>query len=328
MTHSDRYNDHIPVLMREAIHALNPMDGKVYVDGTFGVGGYSQEILEKAPSCALYVIDRDPDAIQRAEKMQDLFSNLKILPGNFGEMDVLMEKQNVKADGVVLDLGVSSPQLDQAVRGFSFQSEGPLDMRMEKKGMTAAEVINTYPEKEIANILWQYGEERKSRSIAKHIIQVREKKPIITTTQLTEIVHAVVPKNPKQKIDRATKTFQALRIYINKEMESLEQGLIAAEKILNPGGRLVIVSFHSLEDGKVKRFLQSRSGKKENSSRYAPICIESALAPTFYISEKRSISPTKAEVMHNPRARSAKLRWAIRTHANPWPVDTRGAICM
>ncbi len=313
---------HRPVMLEEVIASLQPQDGKVYLDGTFGAGGYTKAILSHA-NCTVYAIDRDPEAIQRAHVLQKSLPHLHIVEGNFADMDQLMASQHPsKVDGIVLDLGVSSPQLDQAERGFSFQKDGPLDMRMEKHGPTAADIVNSYPEHKLAHILWTYGDEKKSRQIAHRIVQERSKKPFTTTLQLSGLVHSVIPKHPSQKIDPATKTFQALRIYINKEIESLKRGLIAAEKILNPGGHLVVVSFHALEDKEVKVFLQSRSGKKSNPSRYSPLPLSSIEhAPTFQLIEKKAIAPRPQEVARNARARSAKLRWALRTPATPWPDE-------
>lgn len=313
---------HKPVMLQEVLGALQPEDGKTYVDGTFGAGGYTQAILGQA-KCTVYAIDRDPEAIQRGKVLHASLPNLHMLEGNFADMDHLMATQlHPKVDGVVLDLGVSSPQLDQADRGFSFQKDGPLDMRMEKKGFSAADVVNAYPEHKLAHIFWAYGDERKSKQIAHRIVEERLKNPITTTLQLANLIHGVIPKHLHQKIDPATKTFQALRIYVNKEIDSLKKGLVAAEKILNPGGHLVVVSFHSLEDKEVKAFLQSRSGKKSNPSRHAPSLNSSIqLAPSFQLIEKKSITPTGKEIAQNPRARSAKLRWAVRTLADAWPEE-------
>lgn len=310
--------EHTPVMLSEVLESLSPQTGKTYVDGTFGAGGYSRAILDKA-NCTVYGIDRDPDAVKIGKKLAQENSHFHILEGNFSEMDKLLEAQNIThVDGIVLDLGVSSMQLDHADRGFSFQKEGPLDMRMEKKGETAAYLLNTLSEKEIAHIIWYYGDEPKSRSIARAIVNHRTKTPFENTLDLTKIIHSICKRHPGQKIDPATKTFQAIRIYINKEIESLEQGLVAAERLLKEEGRLVVVSFHSLEDRPVKTFLQLRSGKNPGPSRHQLALTREEKSPTFRLIEKKAVSPTDAEVRRNPRARSAKLRWAIRTSSQPW----------
>ncbi len=311
-------SEHTPVMLKEVLESLAPQEGKTYVDGTFGAGGYSRALLNAA-NCTVYGIDRDPDAVEIGKKLAQENPRFQILQGNFSEMDKLLESQTIAhVDGVVLDLGVSSMQLDQAERGFSFQKEGPLDMRMEQTGETAAHLLNTLSEKEIAHIIWYYGDEPKSRSIARAIVNHRQKALFTNTLDLTKIIHSICKRHPGQKIDPATKTFQAIRIYINKEIESLEQGLIAAERLLKEGGRLVIVSFHSLEDRPVKAFLQLRSGKSLGTSRHQLSVTREEKSPTFQLIQKKTIAPTDAEVRSNPRARSAKLRWAIRTSSQPW----------
>jgi 16S rRNA (cytosine1402-N4)-methyltransferase len=311
-------SEHTPVMLREVLESLSPQAGETYVDGTFGAGGYSRALLNAA-NCTVYGIDRDPDAVEIGKKLAQENPRFQILQGNFSEMDKLLESQNIThVDGVVLDLGVSSMQLDQAERGFSFQKEGPLDMRMEQRGETAAHLLNTLSEKEIAHIIWYYGDEPKSRSIARAIVSHRQKALFTNTLDLTKIIHSICKRHPGQKIDPATKTFQAIRIYINKEIESLEQGLMAAERLLKEGGRLVIVSFHSLEDRPVKAFLQLRSGKSLGTSRHQLSVTREEKSPTFQLIQKKTIAPTDAEIRSNPRARSAKLRWAVRTSAQPW----------
>jgi 16S rRNA (cytosine1402-N4)-methyltransferase len=311
-------SEHTPVMLREVLESLSPQAGETYVDGTFGAGGYSRALLNAA-NCTVYGIDRDPDAVEIGKKLAQENPRFQILQGNFSEMDKLLESQNIThVDGVVLDLGVSSMQLDQAERGFSFQKEGPLDMRMEQRGETAAHLLNTLSEKEIAHIIWYYGDEPKSRSIARAIVSHRQKALFTNTLDLTKIIHSICKRHPGQKIDPATKTFQAIRIYINKEIESLEQGLMAAERLLREGGRLVIVSFHSLEDRPVKAFLQLRSGKSLGTSRHQLSVTREEKSPTFQLIQKKTIAPTDAEIRSNPRARSAKLRWAVRTSAQPW----------
>lgn len=306
---------HAPVMLNEVIAALAPQDGKVYVDSTFGAGGYSRAIL-KAADCTVYGIDRDPDAVKRGKQLEAANERFTILEGNFANLDHLLKEANVDAvDGIVFDLGVSSPQLDEAERGFSFQKDGPLDMRMEKKGPTAADVVNTFSEKDLATIIWQYGDEPKSRAIAKAIVTQRKVKPFTRTLELRDLIHTVCKKKPHQKIDPATKTFQALRIHLNQELQSLEQGLKAAEKALAPHGRLVVVSFHALEDERVKKFLRQQSGDIPNPSRHCPVPQKTMTSPSFLTQERKSQKPSDTEIAENPRARSAHLRWAIRTTA-------------
>ncbi|HUX80305.1 MAG TPA: 16S rRNA (cytosine(1402)-N(4))-methyltransferase RsmH [Alphaproteobacteria bacterium] len=298
---------HNPVMLREVLEALNPHDQETYIDATFGVGGYSGAILEKA-KCSVVALDRDPDASDRAqvlkERYQDRFS---FVEGRFGEMLKLVPPLGY--DGVIFDLGVSSPQLDKAERGFSFKSTGPLDMRMEGKGLSAADVVNTFDEKEIARILWVYGEERRSRAIARAIIEKRKQQPFNTTTQLSDLVREIVGFE-RPGFDPATRTFQALRLFVNDELGELERGLEASEKLLNEGGRLIVVSFHSLEDRIVKTFFKERGGYMSHSSRYLPD-VPHARA-TFQLESRKAILPQDDEISSNPRARSARLRWGIR----------------
>lgn len=312
---------HIPVMLHEVIRALEPADGKIYVDGTFGRGGYTRAILEEA-NATVYGIDRDPEAIQSGEKMIREFSpRLKLLQGPFGAMDVLMAGalSNHSAggvDGVALDLGVSSPQIDDANRGFSFQADGPLDMRMSRSGPSAADIVNTMDEHALADIIYHCGEERFSRRVAKRIIEARAEAPIHSTRQLADIVRRAVPRSA-DGIDPATRTFQALRIHVNDEFGELERGLRAAEVLLKPKGRLAVVSFHSLEDRIVKDFLRTRSGKSSGVSRYLPA--NDRVAPaSFNLLARKALLPTPQETRANPRARSAKLRVAERTDAPPF----------
>ena len=301
---------HMPVMLPEVIHALSPNAAEVYVDGTFGAGGYTRAILETT-NCQVYAIDRDPAAIARGKAMQHEFKGrLHLLEGKFGDMKALLNAANVDAvHGVVLDIGVSSPQLDEAERGFSFQKDGPLDMRMSQQGLSAFDVVNTYTEKQLADIIYHLGEEHAARRIARSIVALR---PMATTTDLAQAVYKVLPKHGGQKIDPATKTFQAIRIYVNNELEELERALDAAEAILLPEGRLVVVSFHGLEDKIVKNFLRERAGLKEAVSRYRPQ-IQTGKKPTFLLQDKKSLQPSASELQTNPRSRSARLRWAIRT---------------
>ncbi len=313
---------HYSVMLPEIIAALAPEDGEIFVDGTFGAGGYSRAIVQQA-DCKVYGIDRDPAAHESAKELPEVKAGKIItLSGCFGDMERLLADTGVsKVDGITLDLGVSSMQLDQAERGFSFQTDGPLDMRMDGPNSSlrqpASHVINTYGEKEIADILYKYGEERKSRLIARAIVTDRVEKPFETTLQLSELIRRIIrvkPRKDGKSIHPATRSFQALRIYVNDELGELERGLEAAEKLLNPGGRLAIVSFHSLEDRIVKNFLRERSGGKPQGSRHSPTVEPAALRKhPFTLPSKKAVAPSDSECKENPRSRSAKLRVAIRT---------------
>ena len=308
---------HMPVLLREVVTALAPIDGGTYLDATFGNGGYTRAILEAA-ACAVIAIDRDPDAIARGRALQDEFGDrLTLCEGVFSDMQSLAgqasDGPDRLLDGIAFDLGVCSTQLDQPERGFSFRSDGPLDMRMSKSGETAADVVMSLDEREIAGILWDYGEERASRRIARAIVRARESAPITTTGELAGIIHAVMPARRPGQIDPATRSFQALRIYINRELGEVEDGLAAAEAMLKPGGILAVVSFHSLEDRIVKRFLAARSGAAARPSRHMPVT--EGPAPTFELVSRKPVAPTAEEAEVNARARSAKLRVARRTDA-------------
>jgi 16S rRNA (cytosine1402-N4)-methyltransferase len=300
---------HAPVLLAEVLKALQPRDGGRYVDGTFGGGGYTRAILDAA-DCKVVAIDRDPDAIARGQKLaREYEGRLELVQGNFSELDTLVEG---KADGVVLDLGVSSFQLDQAERGFSFRFDAPLDMRMSKSGPTAADLVNTADEKDLTRIIATYGEERQARRIARAIIAAR---PIERTAQLAEIVsRALGPAAQRHPIHPATRTFQALRIHVNDELSELERGLEAAVRALAPYGRLVVVSFHSLEDRIVKRFLVERSDRSARASRHAPETTNGKRVQ-FRLIETKAIKPGPAELETNPRARSARLRVGERLAA-------------
>ncbi len=305
---------HVPVMYDQMLSFMSPQDGEVYVDGTFGAGGYTRGLLEGS-NCNVIAIDRDKQVLPTAEALSKEFSGrFTLLLGPFGDMEQLLAAHGVeKVDGVVLDIGVSSMQIDQAERGFSFKQDGPLDMRMGSDGPDAAYFVNHSSEEEIANVIYNYGGERMSRRIAKAIVEKRNEEPFTRTGQLASLVRSVV-KQGKSKVDPATRTFQAIRIWVNDELGELERALSAAERVLAPGGRLVVVTFHSLEDAIVKRFMKERSPKKEHVSKYAKNG-EKPLEKheTFRILTNKSVLPEKQEVKSNVRARSAKLRAAIRT---------------
>lgn len=312
---------HVPVMLDEVLRALQPRDGKIYVDGTFGAGGYTKAILNAA-GCTVYAIDRDPEACARAVAMaRDFPGRLFPLHGCFGNMAELLAAAGIRhIDGLVLDIGVSSMQISTPSRGFSFQADGPLDMRMSKEGISAGDVVNTASEEDLADIIFNYGEERASRRIAKRIVLARAAARIETTLQLADIVHSVLPQHGGMKTDTATRTFQALRIHVNDELRELEKALEAAERLLAPEGRLVVVSFHSLEDWRVKNFFKERSGKRGGNSRHLPASAAGP-APTFFVGESRGVKASDAETGVNPRARSARLRSGTRTAALSWNVS-------
>lgn len=299
---------HIPVLLNEVVESIALKDGGVYVDGTFGAGGYTRAVLDAA-DCTVYAIDRDPDAIREGQKLVEAYKGrLHLLHGTFGEMAELVRGEGVDfVDGVMLDIGVSSMQIDRAERGFSFQKDGALDMRMSQNGLSAADVLNTFGEREIADIIYKYGEERFSRRIAAAVVEQRKTAPFKTTLEFADLIRRTVP-HKREDIDPATRSFQALRIYVNDELGQLESGLSAAHDLLKAGGRMAIVSFHSLEDRIVKTFMQEKSGKTANPSRYMPV-IEKQAA-TLKTITKKPILPTESETKFNPRARSARLRVA------------------
>jgi len=301
---------HIPVLLAEALAGLAPRDGGIYLDATFGGGGYAAAILEAA-SCTLFAIDRDPDAIARGAALAAAHpGRLHLIEGGFGDLLELLAARDVAAlDGVVMDLGVSSYQIDDPARGFSFRgdAEGPLDMRMARSGPTAADLVNRGGEAEIADIIYQFGEERASRRIAKAIVTARAEAPIETTTQLARIVRKVV-RPDRSGIDPATRSFQALRIWVNDELGQIERALEQAASLLHPGGRLVVVSFHSLEDRLVKRFMVDATGRAPAPSRHDPRGLAPRPASAFRLLTPRAVRPGAAESAANPRARSARLR--------------------
>lgn len=302
---------HIPVLLNEVVESIAPKDGGVYVDGTFGAGGYTRAVLDAA-DCTVYAIDRDPDAIREGQKLVDAYKGrLHLLHGTFGEMAELVRGEGVDfVDGVMLDIGVSSMQIDRAERGFSFQKDGALDMRMSQNGLSAADVLNTFGEREIADIIYKYGEERFSRRIAAAVVEQRKTAPFKTTLGFADLIRRTVP-HKREDIDPATRSFQALRIYVNDELGQLESGLSAAHDLLKAGGRMAVVSFHSLEDRIVKTFMQEKSGKTANPSRYMPVVEKQAA--TLKTITKKPILPTESETKFNPRARSARLRVAEKT---------------
>ena len=311
---------HISVLLNEVLEALAPRSGAVFVDGTFGWGGYSEALLSAA-DCRVFGIDRDPLAIKRgAELTQKYDGRLMLKPGRFGDMDTLIDEP---VNGVTLDLGVSSMQIDDSSRGFSFAKDGPLDMRMEQAGPTAADLVNELDEESLADIFWRYGEERHSRRLARAIVHDRKQTPFSTTSQLAELTRRIVPKS-KDGIDPATRAFQGLRIAVNDEMGEVEKGLKAAERLLAPGGRLAIVSFHSLEDRAVKDFLKRRAGKASRPNRYLPD-LAAGPAASFHLISAKAVRPGEAEIRANPRSRSARLRIAERTSAPAW-TDQGGLI--
>ncbi len=302
---------HVPVMLDEVLDGLAVRHDGDYLDGTFGGGGYSRAVLDAKPH-RLIGIDRDPLAVRRGRELAEKNSAFTMLEGRFGDMvqhlsDIAIDH----LDGIVLDIGVSSHQLNDAARGFSFAADGPLDMRMESKGESAADVVNGADEEELASIIYRYGEERASRRIAKAIVARRGETPITRTGDLASIVARVLGK--RGKIDPATRTFQALRIYVNDELGELERALKAAEQLLRPGGRLVVVAFHSLEDRIVKQFLTTRSGRRSNPSRHLPdLPSEPPATATFRLLSRRPVMPSDVEVRTNPRARSARLRAAER----------------
>jgi 16S rRNA (cytosine1402-N4)-methyltransferase len=303
---------HVPVLVDQVIAALALHEGDSAVDGTFGAGGYTRAMLG-AGAGRVIAFDRDPDAIEDGKSLVP-DPRLTLVNERFSQMDrVLAERGIGPVDAIALDIGLSSMQLDRADRGFSFQADGPLDMRMEKSGLTAAEFLNQADEAEIARVLRAYGEEPRARAIARAIVAAR---PVERTAELAAIVRRAAGFRPGQKADPATRTFQAIRIHLNAELDELEQGLAAAERALKPGGRLAVVTFHSLEDRIVKRFFRERSGGAPAGSRHRPALVDPK-EPTFERIAK-PVSPTERELAANPRARSARLRSGVRTSAKPW----------
>ena len=303
---------HIPVLLDEVIAALDPQPGDLVVDATYGAGGYTRANLERGAT--VHAFDRDPDAIAAGRQWPETREQpprLVLHPRRFSEMVVALAEAGIaRVDGVTMDVGVSSMQLDQAERGFAFSAEGPLDMRMSRQGESAADFLNTAREEDIADVLYNYGEERQSRRVARAIVAAR---PLETTGDLARVVRKALGHRPGAPKDPATRSFQAVRIHVNAELDELEAGLRAAEALLREGGRLAVVSFHSLEDRIVKRFLREGTGAHAGSSRHVPERM--AATPPAFAQASKAIRPSDAEIARNPRARSATLRAAIRSAA-------------
>lgn len=300
---------HIPVMLNEVLQSLAPRDGETYVDATFGNGGYTEAILKSA-NCHVISIDRDPFVLKKAEELKSIYGDrFTFISGTFSQIDTLISSP---VNGVVFDIGVSSMQLDNPERGFSFSKEAPLDMRMSQAGLSAKDIVNSMNEQDLADLIYKYGEERKSRQIAHAIVLYRNQKPIETTTELAQIIYSVLPKK-REQIDPATRTFQAIRIAVNDELQQLEDGLLGALNITLPEGRVVVVDFHSLEDRIVKSFFAENSDKKVHVSRYKNTANadENTSSKPFSFASK-VVLPTEEECSVNPRARSAKLRYAIK----------------
>lgn len=309
---------HIAVLLAETVRALDPRDGALYLDGTFGGGGWTRALLEAA-QCRVVAIDRDPESLRGGMALAARYAErLTLIEGRYGDMETLLSPLGIAAlNGVALDLGVSSMQLDRPERGFSFREDGPLDMRMGPRGTAAADLVNTLSEGALSDLFRRYGEERFAGRVARAIVRARAAAPITRTLALADLVRASVPESGG--IDAATRTFQALRIAVNDELGELERGLAAAERLLVPGGRLAVVSFHSLEDRAVKTFLRQRSIGAARPSRHAPP--SRAPRPSFRALYRKPVVPSAAEIARNPRARSARLRAAERTAAPAWTVS-------
>lgn len=323
----DRMNDtskpHLPVMLDEVLRTLAPIEDQIFVDGTFGAGGYTAALLEAGAS-HVYAFDRDPTAIAAGEKLVDQFKGrLTLIEGRFSDMVEHLDARDIaKVDGVVMDIGVSSMQIDQAERGFSFQQDGPLDMRMSKSGPSAADVVNELQHGELAHVLKFLGEERQAGRIASAILRRREIQPFETTKDLANTITTVIPRRAKDRIHPATRTFQALRVFVNRELEELAMGMAAAEGLLQEGGRLVVVTFHSLEDRIAKNFFKSRSETRIGGSRHAPQAAPLA-PPSFNLPSRKALAAGDAECAVNPRARSAKLRIGLRTDEPAFALDMR-----
>lgn len=301
------YEKHFPVMLKEVLAAMNPQDGETYVDATFGNGGYTEALL-KAADCKVIALDRDPNVKARADELRAKYGNrFEFRAGQFSHFSELVTEP---VNGAVFDIGVSSMQLDNGERGFSFSKDAPLDMRMSCSGTSAADLVNSLAENDLADLIYKYGEERKSRQIASKIVEARKSAPITTTKQLAEIIYGVIHKTPNG-IDPATRTFQALRIAVNNELEELEEGLKGAAFRLAPKGRLVIVTFHSLEDRIAKAFFKENSGPNVHVSKYAKNVPETENGAIFAETSK-AVAASKEETTVNKRSRSAKLRWGIK----------------
>jgi 16S rRNA (cytosine1402-N4)-methyltransferase len=317
---------HVPVLLAQMLNAIAARDGKSYIDGTFGAGGYSEAILTAAPGSRVLGIDRDPAALASGRWLAEQYpGRLQLSEGRFGDLDRLAAAAGfAPADGVVLDIGVSSMQLDDPERGFSFQGDGPLDMRMSLRGPTAGDVVNTADEARLADILFHLGEEKSARPIARAIATRRRQRSFARTSELAQLVARVLGREKIAGRHAATRTFQALRIYVNDELFELARGLCAAERVLAPGGRLVVVTFHSLEDRLVKRYFRERAAPQPHASRHLPPQAEPRPRPSFQFLNHRPVSPTDTEVAANPRARSARLRAVVRTDVKAWEAECGG----
>jgi 16S rRNA (cytosine1402-N4)-methyltransferase len=313
---------HIPVMLSEVLAALDLKDGEIVVDGTFGAGGYTQAILDRT-GCKVIAIDRDPEAFRLARDLAGRYpGRLLAVLGRYSEMERIAADQGFTAvDGVALDLGISSMQLDAPERGFSFMQDGPLDMRMGEGGPSAGDIVNALPEQELAEIIGRLGEERRARAIAKAIVARRAEQPIATTGELADLVAKVLGRKRDETKHPATRTFQALRLFLNEDLDELAKGLAAAERLLRAKGRLAVVTFHSLEDRIAKRFLANRSAPPPRASRHLPEAAGEILAPSFQLLNRRPLEPSKGEIARNPRARSARLRAAVRTEAQAHPLD-------
>jgi 16S rRNA (cytosine1402-N4)-methyltransferase len=313
---------HVPVLVDAVLAALAPRDDALYVDATFGGGGYSRALLAAA-QCHVVAIDRDPEAVARGRELaQGCGGRLRLVEGRFGDMVRLLRPMvEGPIAGIAFDLGLSSIQIDTPARGFSFRLDGPLDMRMDGSGRDAAALVASLPEGELFDLIRAFGEDRFARPIARAIVAARGRAPIRRTLELASIVRGAVPR-PEPGLDPATRTFQALRIAINDELGELDRGLAAAEELLMPSGRLAVVSFHSLEDRRVKNFLRKRSAAAPRRSRHEPAPV-TAPSPSFRLLHRRAVAPGAAEIARNPRARSARLRAAERSAAAAWGADAR-----
>lgn len=299
---------HIPVLLQEVLTMLDVARGGVFVDATFGAGGYTRGILTAAPDNRVIAFDRDPNAVASADQVQKQYPDrFSFVHDCFGQMARYITEP---VDGMVFDLGVSSMQIDTPDRGFSFRFDGPLDMRMGQTGLSAKDVVNTFDETRLADILYRFGEERAAYRIARALVRARQEKPILTTARLADVIHRVMPR-PKDGSDSAMRSFQAIRIFVNDELGELQRALEASLSLLKPGGRLVVVSFHSLEDRLVKSFMALNGGLAARPNKYAPEAV--SRPPLFQVLTKKPITPAAAELEHNPRAHSSKMRAAQRT---------------